>query len=284
MSLEYYLNNTISPFCNTVSVSMSQLFVILYLISIINIYHCYWVIDIGLTYDDWLNLEVVDYVSNGGWNNGDEIIGNATTDDLYHGPFDDYNLGGTTSALTRQIQVSNYGYIRVNYTLIFGCDILNFTDYIEVKIGQESMYYYWIDRYEDNYATVGYPYDTPWGYTIEEYYDPILLDPSWCTNNQNGIGDEISWAIYDSHISSTPYSPGETILFGFYGRFDHDAPYEDDGKFWAATDIVFELIHIETESPTIIPTQAPSIQPSIHPTAEPAQQPSTTNLPSYTPS
>eukprot|EP01084_Bolivina_argentea_P078563 142575_1 len=239
--------------------------------------HSYLELDIGLTYDDYLVREVVNFTSNGGWNNGDYLIDNSSTGIIYHGPFDEYTLG-ITSTLSRQLRVANYGYIRVNFTLIFGCDILNFTDNINLHFDRnaQAAEYYWIDTYSYDYSTNNYPYTTSNGFIIEEYYDSVLLDSSYCTNNINGIGNTISWAIHDSYLSPITYKPGDTFLFALTGRFNHDIPYNNDGKYWAVTNIVFELIHIQTEYPTFDPTQQPTINPiTIMPTTVPTNNPIT---------
>eukprot|EP01084_Bolivina_argentea_P163609 284595_1 len=88
-----------------------------------------------------LGTPVVDNFN--GWFSDNLGIINGAVYPKYHGVYDDY-YSGTSSWIYQPVNVEEYGYLRISYTIIFGCDITEYTDDLDMLWGNDyfKTYYF----------------------------------------------------------------------------------------------------------------------------------------------
>eukprot|EP01084_Bolivina_argentea_P106742 190948_1 len=173
----------------------------------------------GITADDW-------NISN--WKNGAITIESTTfSNKTYHGLFD--GLMDENNLSRNDIQLERTGTLTMTFTLIFGCQIIEKSDNITVTVGTTSNIYYWEDKLGE------YPYKTSQGFTINKNNDSILY-----TSCSSGSFNTTAWSIKSS-ITSKKYTPNKRIYIAFISNFNYNIPYDDDDKYWAVTDIEFNV-------------------------------------------
>eukprot|EP00483_Globobulimina_turgida_P001975 UN01977 len=170
------------------------------------------ILPIGTTTDDW-----------NGWKNGDTTK-STSTNKKYHGVFDGDE--GETTLSRPDIELKVPGVLMMNFTLIFGCQIIANTDKITVNIGTASNDYYLIDN-------VDYPHTTTAGFTINIYSNIDNILSPLCNDSIWSIKSSIKSSIYGANIPINNIS--------FISTFNYTVPYDDDDKYWAVTDIIFIL-------------------------------------------
>ena len=204
-------------------------------------------------YDDFLVYDNNNNNNNNddnlGWINGDIII--ESNIKKYHGLFDgDLNglkinndSNGISELSRTDIQLSKKGKLQMNFTLIFGCSILNITDIITVTIGTTKKIFYWVDTYDYKYENNKYPFSTSL-FTINLYKnDSILYDSCY-----EVPGDDTVWIINNSIITDKEYDKNINIPISFKSTFDYNSPYNDDNKYWSVYDIQFTVIDYDDDN------------------------------------
>eukprot|EP01083_Nonionella_stella_P153160 491683_1 len=179
------------------------------------------VLQIGSTPDDWSTFD-----DNIGWTNGEIVTTSTTLNQKYHGLFDGDT--GETLLSRHDLELDQSGTLTMNFTLIFGCRIIEQTDKLSVTLGNESTDYYILNTLND------YPYTTQAGFTIDLFHTEPMFT-ALCNDSLWSIQSSITSTIYEAHIP---------IYIAFESSFNYTTP--DTVKYWAVTDIVFNVVSTDT--------------------------------------